>query len=148
MPWWVWLLDSVALLALLVIAAVGWVMARRRWIVRTGGAFDMSVKTSEAPGAPGWTIGVAVYRDLDVAWYRTFSLSLRPKYTFHRGEVVIEGRRRPTGAESHALHDDHVVSRCAGDSPVVQVAMTDASLTALLAWLESSPPGRGVSRVV
>lgn len=148
MPWWVWLLDSFALLALLVLSAVGWVMARRRWITRSGGAFDMSAKTSAERGGPGWTLGIAVYRDVEVSWYRTFSLSLRPKYTFHRGEVVIEGRRRPVGAEIHAIPDRHVISTCSGDSPVAQVAMTDPSLTALLAWLESSPPGRGINRVL
>ena len=50
--------------------------------------------------AKGWTLGLAVYRDTELEWFRTFSLSLRPRYRFTRGDVRIDGRREPVGRRS------------------------------------------------
>lgn len=147
MPWWLWLVDFLAIMAVLGIVAIAVVIARRRWIARDGGAFDLSVNIHAGGQAHGWLLGVGVYRETTVDWYRTFSLSWRPKYRLPRGELVVEGRREPSVAESYALHHGHVISTCTGPVPVVQIAMTPQSLTAFLAWLESSPPGRGVNQV-
>ncbi|WP_293784717.1 DUF2550 domain-containing protein [uncultured Aeromicrobium sp.] len=148
MPLWLWLVDSLALLVLLGVAILVTLAVRRRWLTRRGGAFEMSVNRNEEASARGWILGIAVYGAEEVCWYRTFSLSLRPKYRFPRGEVHIAGRREPQGAESYAIHDGHVVVRTDNPTPVRQLALSPSSLTGLLAWLESSPPGRGVNKVV
>lgn len=148
MPLWLWLVDSLALLVLLGVALLITLAVRRRWLTRRGGAFEMSVNRNEEASARGWILGIAVYGAGDVSWYRTFSLSLRPKYRFPRGDVHIEGRREPQGAEGYAIHDGHVVVRIENPTPVRQLALSPSALTGLLAWLESSPPGRGVNKVV
>lgn len=148
MPLWLWLVDSLALIVVVGLIVVIGLVLRRRWISRQGVAFDMSVNRGVEASAKGWLLGTAVYRESEIDWYRTFSVSPRPKFRFPRGEVLIEGRRDPVGAEIYALHDGHVVVSMEGRTPIRQLAMTPNSLTGLLSWLESSPPGRGVSTVV
>lgn len=148
MPVWWWLLDSLAfVLAVLVLLVVG-VLVRRRLLARGGGTFDMSVTRSAESQVKGWMLGVAVYRDTELEWFRTFSLSWRPRYRFSRGDVHIEGRREPVGLEVHAIHAGHVIVSTDNASGVRQFAMSANALTGLLSWLESSPPGQRVNNVV
>ncbi len=148
MPLWLWLVDSLALLvvasALLLVALV----VRRRLLTRRGGAFEMSVNRHPEASARGWMLGIAVYGSTEVEWFRGFSLSLRPKYRLPRGAVQVDGRRPPQGAESYALHDGHVIVNAHGPTPIRQLAVSPSSLTGLLAWLESLPPGQGVNNVL
>lgn len=148
MPLWLWLVDSLVLLFFLLLALLVVLVLRRRWLVRRGGAFEMSVNQRTEASPRGWALGFAVYAVVDVEWYRAFSLSLRPKYRFPRGEVLIEGRRDAAGAEAHAIHDGHVIVQTENPTPVRQLALSPSALTGLLAWLESAPPGRGVNNVL
>jgi len=148
MPWWLWLLDSLALFSALVLVPLIGLMARRRVLARSGGTFDMSVNRNVPGVSKGWTLGLAVYRDNDLEWFRTFSLSLRPRYRFARGDVRIEGRREPDSNEVHALHDGHLIVGTENASGVRQFAMSANALTGLLSWLESAPPGQRVNNVV
>ncbi|MFS0886729.1 DUF2550 domain-containing protein [Aeromicrobium sp. 179-A 4D2 NHS] len=148
MPLWLWLVDSLAIIVILGILLVGGLVARRRWIARKGVTFELSVNHGAEHSAKGWMLGVAVYGDTSIEWYRTFSFSPRPRHRFERGAVLIEGRRDPEGAEAYALHDGHVVVRVENVAGVRQLALTPNSLTGLLSWLESSPPGRGVNNVL
>lgn len=148
MPLWLWLVDSLALIVGLAIVGLLVLVLRRRALERSGVAFEMSVNRRAEPSPKGWTLGVAVYRDQELHWYRTFSYAWRPRHRFRRGEVLIEGRRSPDGQESFVLHQGHVVVSCESAAGIHQLAMTPQSLTGLLAWLESSPPGHGVNRVV
>ena len=148
MPFWLWLVDSLLLvLALILVPLIG-LLVRRRVIARSGGTFDMSINRNQAGISKGWTLGLAVYRDNDLEWYRTFSLSLRPRYRFSRGDVRIEGRREPDIHEEHALHDCHLIVGTENASGVRQFAMSANALTGLLSWLESAPPGQRVNNVV
>lgn len=148
MPLWLWLVDSLAFIVLLAVAMVVWLVARRRFLTqRAGGSFDMSTNRNRDPG-PGWMLGFAVYRDAELHWYRTFSLSLRPRYRFARGAVLIEGRRPPEGREVHAMHLGHVIVDTRNGTPVRQLALNANALTGLLSWLESSPPGQRVNNVL
>jgi len=148
MPVWLWLVDSLVLLFLVFFALLIVLVLRRRWLVRGGGAFEMSVNRRTGASPRGWSLGFAVYAAADVEWYRAFSLSLRPKYRLPRGEVLIEGRREPTGAETYAVHDGHVIVTTDNPTPLRQLALSPSALTGLLAWLESAPPGRGVNNVL
>ena len=148
MPFWLWLVDSLLLvLALILVPLIG-LLVRRRVIARSGGTFDMSINRNQAGVSKGWTLGLAVYRDSDLEWYRTFSLSLRPRYRFSRVDVRIEGRREPDLHEVHALHDGHLIVGTENASGVCQFAMSANALTGLLSWLESAPPGQRVNNVV
>lgn len=148
MPLWWWVADSLAfVVALLVLLVVG-VLVRRRVLTRSGGTFEMSVNSSDQAQAKGWMLGLAVYRDTELEWYRTFSLSMRPRYRFTRGDVLIDGRREPLGHEVHALHAGHLIVGTRNASGVQQFAMSANALTGLLSWLESSPPGQRVNNVL
>jgi hypothetical protein len=93
-------------------------------------------------------LGLAVYRDTELEWFRTFSLSLRPRYRFTRGDVRIEGRRDPVGNEVHTVHVGHLIVSTQNASGIRQLAMSPNALTGLLSWLESSPPGQRVNNVL
>lgn len=148
MPLWLWLVDSLAFIVVLGVVLVGGLVARRRWIAHQGATFELSIKRAAEHSAKGWTLGVAVYREDEVEWFRTFSFSPRPRHRFERGGVLIEGRRVPEAGESYALHAGHVIVRTENSSGVQQFALSPNSLTGLLSWLESSPPGRGVNNVL
>ena len=148
MPLWLWLVDSLALfLALTLLLMVG-LLVRRRVLARSGGTFDMSINRGIEATSKGWTLGLAVYRDTELEWYRTFSFSLRPRYHFTRGDVRIDGRREPVGNEVYAIHDGHLIVGTENASGVRQFAMSANALTGLLSWLESAPPGQRVNNVL
>lgn len=148
MPLWLWVVDSLALIVALAVLGLIVLVLRRRALERSGVAFELSVNRRETPSPKGWTLGVAVYRERELQWYRTFSYAWRPRHRFLRGEVVIAGRREPEGQEAFVLHQGNVVVSCESSSGVHQLAMSPQSLTGLLAWLESSPPGQGVNNVL
>ena len=148
MPLWLWFVDSLALIfGLLALLLIG-LLVRRRVLARSGGTFDMSINRHAGPTVKGWTLGLAVYRDTDLEWYRTFSLSLRPRYRFARADVRIDGRREPTGNEVYAIHAGHLIVDTQNECGVHQFAMSANALTGLLSWLESSPPGQRVNNVL
>jgi hypothetical protein len=148
MPVWLWIVDSLVILVGLGVLLLLGLGARRRVLARSGGTFEMSVNRHAEAGAKGWVTGLAVYRDTELEWYRTFSLSLRPRYRFPRGEVRVDGRREPVGQEVHVLQPGHLVVGTQNASGVRQFAMSANALTGLLSWLESSPPGQRVNNVV
>ncbi len=148
MPLWLWLVDSLAIIVVLGVLLVAGLVARRRWISHQGVTFELSVNRGAEHSAKGWVLGVAVYREDEVDWFRTFSFSPRPRHRFQRGAVLIEGRRFPEGGEAYALHDGHLIVRTENAAGIQQFALSPNSLTGLLSWLESSPPGRGVNNVL
>lgn len=148
MPLWWWLVDSLLFVVVLLVLLVVGLLVRGRLLARSGGAFDMSVTRGAEQQARGWMHGLAVYGDDEVRWFRTFSLSWRPRYRFTRGDVQIDGRREPVGDEVHAIHPGHLVVGAQHASGVQQFAMSPNALTGLLSWLESSPPGQRVNNVV
>jgi len=142
-----WLVDSLLALVVLVIGALALVVVRRRSIERRAGAFELTI-SKRTSGAAGWSIGTAVYHDDHLEWFRTFSLSWRPSLVLPRRGVEITGRRQPDAAESHVLAPGSVVVDLAAPDHAVRLALDPPALTGLLAWLESSPPGRGINTVL
>lgn len=148
MPLWIWLLDSLALVAVLATLVVSLLVARRRLVARRSGTFDLSICRQPGAQPAGWVIGVGSYGPESLDWYRTFSFAWWPRYRFFRGDLEVFERRDPEGSEAFALDDGDVIVRIKHLSGVQQLAMSPSALTGLLAWLESSPPGRGVNNVV
>jgi hypothetical protein len=143
-----WLVDSLLFIVVVLVLLLAGLLVRRRLLARSGGAFDMSVTRGTEPQAKGWMHGLAVYGDTELAWFRTFSLSWRPRYRFTRGDVQVDGRREPIGHEVHAIHAGHLIIGTENASGVRQFAMSPNALTGLLSWLESSPPGQRVNNVL
>lgn len=148
MPPWMWFVDSLAFVAGFLVLLVVGLLVRRRVLARSGGTFEMSVNRHAETQAKGWMLGLAVYRETELQWFRTFSLSLRPAYRLTRGDVQIRGRREPAGDEVHAIHSGHLIVGTENAAGLQQLAMSANALTGLLSWLESSPPGQRVNNVL
>jgi hypothetical protein len=94
----------------------------------------------------GWALGVGRFVGDELQWFRTFSLSPRPKRVLSRHDLSVNSRRRPVGGESLALMSGSIVLACANPAGPVDLAMTEAAETGFLSWLESAPPGSGFGR--
>ncbi|MGH3497577.1 MAG: DUF2550 domain-containing protein [Nocardioidaceae bacterium] len=141
--------DSAGLLLALLAVPVLVLVVRRRFLSRHRGTFELSVnRVVRASGARGWTLGLGRYSGDRLEWFRVFSFSPRPKRTFGRGALEIVHQRRPIGSEQFAIYTGHVVVECRDAGRPIQLALSTQSLTGLMAWLESAPPGQSIGRVV
>lgn len=148
MPVWLWFVDSFAFIVGAVLCMIAVLTLRRRSIARSGGSFDFSINKRVEASDKGWTLGMGRYTENHLEWFRTFSLSWRPRYRFERGHFTMESRRDPVGREAFAIHTGHVIVACRTEFGVRQIAMGPRALTGLLAWLEASPPGQSVNNVL
>ena len=132
------------LVAVLLVLAAAAIVVRRRALARDGGTFELSVRVRHGRPGRGWVLGIGRYRDDRVQCFRIFSLSPRPRRSWERGSLQIEGRREPVGAEAYTLFSGHVIVRCTarvyGELVEQELAMSPASLLGLQSWLESAPP--------
>ena len=141
MALWQWGLESVVAVLVLLVALGFALVARRRWIARDGGTFELSYRMrSVAPGR-GWVLGIGRYSGEDLEWFRIFSVSLKPRRTWHRKTLEYVGSRDPEGIETMSLYPDSVVVSCTAPEGTVQFAMSRPSLTGFQSWAESGPPG-------
>lgn len=132
----------VVVAALLLAAALLAALFVRRSVLQREGGFDMCVSEGREEGwSGGWIFGVGLVRDERVDWFRTFTLSLRPKRVFHRSDLVIRSRREPDAEEVYELPGGHIVFTCTTVGAPVELSMNQSSATAFLAWLEGAPPG-------
>jgi len=133
-------------LAVLLVAAlipVVWLIARRRWLARSGWVFDCSLRSAIMTPST-WMLGVVRLNGELVEWYRVFSWSLRPKVTLRRGQAQPTASRVLEPAERALLVDqDRVVQLTDPEGRSVELAMALARMTAFLSWLEAAPPGSG-----
>lgn len=133
---------SVLALFILLVVPVVFLATRRRWLSRQGGLFDCGLRLStKTPGA-GWALGVARYSGDNLEWFRVFSPSLRPRLIFPRSITHAGDQREPDAIEAVMLSDDQrIVSLELVGGQSWELSMSTASLTGLLSWLESAPPG-------
>jgi hypothetical protein len=134
----------IAVLAVTAALLLG-IAARRRFLTRSAGAFDCSLRFSNGRPGKGWRLGLARYEADRIDWYRVFSVSLRPGTTLVRAELDVEERRRPSGPDSFAVLAGTIIARCRYRGEEVELAMTDQAYTGFAAWLESAPPGQNVN---
>ena len=148
MPWeWSLVASGVALVGL-VVALPLLLVVRRRWLTRGGNVFELSVNDSGGISPRGWTLGLGRYCEDRLEWYRFFSWGVRPSRVFQRSSLVAIGQRVPHGPEAFALFAGQVIVECRDAGTPVQLAMGERSVMALMAWLESLPPGRNANRVL
>mgnify|MGYP000880160321 CR=1 FL=1 len=140
MPWWHYLLDVIGALLLVLILYTIVLVARRRFLARNGGTFEVSYRLHTGNSGSGWLLGLGRFRGESLEWFRIFSFSLRPKRVWDRRRLELVGRREPTAMERLALFADHTVVICHIDGDEVELAMNPASVTGFQAWLESPPP--------
>ena len=153
-----------AFLIILVLAAVG-IAARRFLLERGGGTVECGLRSPNG----SWRLGVASYQREELCWFGALGMSMRPDVVFPRRDLIVVSRRLPTDAEAASLGPGMIVVECRlgedsespgpalgpapgpavagpgagppGQSRTVELAMGDAALTGLLAWLEAAPPG-------
>jgi hypothetical protein len=147
MSWWEALLDSVGAVAAVIAVPFVCLFLRRRWLSRSGGTFECSVrvnvpqKAKSVSVARGWILGLGRYSEDRLEWFRIFSFWPRPRQVFTRSMTVL-GRRTPHGAEAFSLYAGHHVIEIRLDSGRrVEIAMSESALTGFLAWSEAAPPG-------
>ncbi len=141
MPIWEGLLESAAVVLLLVLLLGISLVVRRRWFSRHGGTFELSYRArTSSPGA-GWLLGLGRYADDRLEWFRFFSLSPRPKRVWNRDSLTYVERRDPEGSEFLSLYPGHVVIRCDTPAGEIELALNPSSLMGFQSWLEAAPPG-------
>ena len=138
-------LVVVLVVAALVFTGVACLAVRSRVIARHGGIVECGVR--ETPTAK-WRQGLAEFQRSQLCWHPAVSLRLRPQACFDRAGLVIARCRRPTDAEAARFGTEIIIAECEirhaeptgpGDIGQVELAMSQAAFTGLLAWLESSP---------
>jgi hypothetical protein len=134
--------DVVAGLVVLVLIGLIALALRRRFLTRSGGTFDCSLRLRPGGYGKGWALGIGRYAGDSLEWYRVFSYSARPRQVLSRRDLEIVDRRPPVGPEVFSLLAGAVVVKCHHDDRFVEFAMSPEALTGFLAWLESAPPGQ------
>ncbi|MGF1661359.1 MAG: DUF2550 domain-containing protein [Kineosporiaceae bacterium] len=134
--------------ALVVLAAILLlVVLIRRWaLVSSPGAFECRVR----PGGPGtaWRAGVARYDAVRLSFFPLLSLSWWPALVLVRHRLSVVDRRRgggEPGAEGLVVAAGTTVLRCRYEDRVIEIAMDDRMAGGFAVWVESGPPGRGIS---
>jgi hypothetical protein len=140
-------LEAFVITAVVVMGGLGAFLVRRITLLRRGGTVEMSLRLHpDGQQGRGWALGVGRFVGDELQWFRTFSLSPRPKRILLRHDLEVTERRKPTGGESLALMQGSVVLGCANPGGPLELAMTEAAETGFLSWLESAPPGSGFGR--
>lgn len=146
---WEWIVvDTVLALVVAAVAFPVLLVVRRRWLTHDGRVFELSVNDRTGVSPRGWTLGLGRYSEDRLEWYRFFSWRFRPSRVFQRSSLIAGDQRIPHGPEAFALFGGHVVVECHDGNTPVQLAMGEGSVTALMAWLESLPPGGNTGRMV
>lgn len=136
--------TGLAVAGLLGCAAAGtaWQVPRRMVISRRGGVIECALR----PGSDStWRQGLACCERTRLSWYASPGLRLRPQTSFSRSHFRIVRGRPPTQAEVAELGPGLVIAECAatpGDGGIAQpvnLALSRAALTGVLAWLEAAP---------
>ena len=144
MPGWLNVVSILAACVVLVVASLGVLAVRQRWLNRMGGNFECSLRVRVTTPGAGWVLGVCRYSEGILEWFRFFSYSPRPRLTFPRSELRVLETRDPDPVEAVALSSDQTVVRVEApdrSGKVIELAMSAESLTGLLSWLEAAPPG-------
>lgn len=130
-----------ALVVLLVVGALTFVWARRRFISGDGRPVMLCARRDDA--ASRWQLGLARLGSERFEWFSMLGPSLRPEVSWLRGELRF-GAPQPTSDVIPGLAEPVAVTgRAAGRT--CEFAFVPAAYTAVRAWLESSPPGYNVN---
>ena len=142
---WLGGVETVLLVVVVLVLALGLLAVRRHVLSRRGGTFECSIRLREGTSGRGWVLGIARYNDEMLEWFRFFSYAYRPRVSFLRADMRVVTSREPDAVEALSLYAGQrvVVVRARSNTDVDQweLAMSSDSLTGLLSWLEAAPPG-------
>lgn len=136
-----WLFGSAGVLLLLVLLFGVYLILRRRIISRNGGTFELALRRANSPAEHGWRLGMGRYHHGALEWFPVFSPDPRPKRSWARNTLTIQGQRDPQGQELAALFSGNVIVTCNSAEGEIELAMGSSSLTGFASWLEAGPPG-------
>jgi hypothetical protein len=140
-----WILEGIAIVALILLGVLLLLFLRRWLLVRHGGTIELYLRLSNLVIGRGWAFGFGRFAGDQLRWYRMFSFWPRPRRVFARRGLAVESRRSPSGSERLSLPDDWVILRCTSHQAPVEIAMAPATVNGFLSWIEAAPPG-AVSR--
>ncbi|MBR7743717.1 DUF2550 domain-containing protein [Phycicoccus sp. BSK3Z-2] len=130
-----------ALVVLLLVGALTFVWARRRFIAGDGRPVMLCALRDD--GGQRWRLGLARLGASRFEWFSVVGPSLRPEVSWLRGEVVLGGPQ-PTSDVIPGLAEPVAVTGSAAGR-TCEFAFAPAAYTAVRAWIESSPPGYNVN---
>jgi hypothetical protein len=136
-----WIVEWIAIGAIALLLLLLLLFLRRWLLVRHGGTIELYLRLSTLVIGRGWSHGFARFTGEQLRWYRTFSLSPRPRRVLSRRGLAVESRRAPTGSERMSLPGDWVVLRCISHHAPVEIAMAPPAVTGFSSWIEAAPPG-------
>jgi hypothetical protein len=139
-------LESLGLLLVLAVLLLVLLAARRRWLSRSGGTFECSLRLRTATPGAGWVLGVGRYHGGSLEWFRFFSFAVRPREIFPRGRVRVVDSRDPDAIEAVSLTAESRILALEVGPQTRELAMSEDSVLGLLAWLEAAPPGIASAR--
>ncbi len=131
----------VAAVAVLAVAVAG--LCRLAEIRRT--ATPILLRAVPAAEDHGWRHGSVHYGEDTLVYYRLVTFWRGPTARLVRSAMTIVGRRDPRGTEVEILEGMVIVELAPGadgSGSGYELGVTPEALTALQAWLESSPPRR------
>lgn len=119
--------------ALLLVAALLMVLYRRRIAALGGrvGSFVCALRPEHGHGEP--LAGIAQYGVGRIDWWRTASLSPRPRRTWHRSKLVVINRVEDPQRPGKLL------VRCQHGSEEFELSLSHAACAGLVSWLEAAP---------
>ena len=135
-------IDIVGTFLALLLVVLWALFVRRRWLSRAGGVIDMSLRMASDPRggrSTHWKFGFARFDGDRLLWFRTFSLSPRPRHQLARHALRVRSRRTPHGAETVTLVNDAIVLECAYADALAEVALPEAAALGFMSWLEAAP---------
>ena len=130
-----------AIVVLLIVGALTFVWARRRFISGDGRPVMLCARRPDAGGR--WRLGLARLSSDRFEWFSIVGPSLRAEVSWARGELDF-GAAVPLADPIPGLADP-VAVRGGTRGSMSEFAFAPAAYTAIRAWLESSPPGYNVN---
>lgn len=130
---------------LVCLGLVGTLAGRRLQLLRRGGT-EVALRVLPARPGRGWHHGVLRYRDRGMYFYRVSSLRPGTDLRVDRRSVTVVGRRPADEGELDLVPAGATVLHLRSVDVELELALVGGALTAFLAWIESSPPGRSRSR--
>lgn len=136
-----WVLVGLVVIA---VAFVALLVIRGRWLSRSGGMFECTLRLYLRERTTPWMLGSVRVRGETIEWFRSLSLSFGPAYYARRGDLRPGTQRTPGGEDNGQVYPGQVIVGFHDTRTDVsgEAAMAQDALTALQAWLEAGPPGR------
>lgn len=129
------------LLALAVLLPVVGLLGRRLWLSLGGRVFECSARLTIPARGSGWMLGTARYVGDRFEWFRTFSLSFRPRVVLLRSRLAVTAVRAPDDVEARDLLSGQLIAELAPPHAGTSLAMDRDHLTAFHSWTEAGAPG-------